>query len=126
MGLGRALPMLLKERGASFAELGTFSLQSWPFSLKLLWAPLVDCLYVRRFGRRKTWMVPAQLLIGVIMIAGSSRLATLLDGGERPAIVPLTLMFLAMNFLCATQDIAVDGWALTMLSRLVLMGERGW
>jgi len=35
----------------------------------------------------------------------------------KPAINTLTALFLAMNFLCATQDIAVDGWALTMLRK---------
>ena len=70
MGLGRVIPMILKDHGASFSSLGTFSLQSWPFSLKLLWAPLVDCLYISRFGRRKTWMVPSQVLIGLVMIYG--------------------------------------------------------
>mmetsp|Transcript_53596 Transcript_53596/g.149089 ORF Transcript_53596/g.149089 Transcript_53596/m.149089 type:complete len:451 (-) Transcript_53596:110-1462(-) len=116
MGLGKVLPMILKERGASFSELGTFSLQSWPFSLKLLWAPLVDTVYVRQFGRRKTWMVPAQLLIGVIMLYTSTMLDDLLYT-DRPAIMPLTMFFLSMNFFCATQDIAVDGWALTMLRK---------
>ena len=115
MGLGKVVPMILKERGCSYAELGTFTLQSWPFSLKLLWAPLVDSLFVARFGRRKTWMVPAQLLIGLILIWGSTKINALLYAEPTPRVAPLTLMFLAMNFLCATQDIAVDGWALTLL-----------
>ena len=36
--------------------------------MKLLWAPIVDCLYSRRLGRRKTWLVPLQFLIGAIML----------------------------------------------------------
>lgn len=111
MGLGRVVPMILKERGATFSELGYFSLQSWPMSLKLLWAPLVDTIYVARFGRRKTWMVPAQILIGIIMIMLSTHLNSML---MQRAVMPLTLSFFALNALAATQDIAVDGWALTM------------
>jgi PAT family acetyl-CoA transporter-like MFS transporter 1 len=61
-------------------------------------------------------MVPAQLLIGAIMIFASGQMDSLLYG-EEPAILHLTCIFLAMNFLCATQDIAVDGWALTLLRR---------
>lgn len=114
MGLGRVVLLTLKERGASYAEIGTFSLQAWPFSLKLLWAPLVDTLYIERCGRRKTWLVPAQLLIGLTAMCASAHIESLL---EKPAILPLTLLFLSMNFLCATQDIAVDGWALTMLRK---------
>jgi PAT family acetyl-CoA transporter-like MFS transporter 1 len=37
--------------------------------------------------------------------------------GVKPSVRPLTGFFLALYFLMATQDIAVDGWALTMLSR---------
>ena len=40
-----------------------FTLVSWPFSLKMLWAPLVDSCYIKAFGRRKSWLVPTQLLI---------------------------------------------------------------
>jgi len=42
-----------------------YSLTKWPFSLKLLWAPLVDALYVQKFGRRKSWLLPVQYLIGM-------------------------------------------------------------
>lgn len=45
-----------------------FSLVNWPFSLKLLWAPIVDSVYSNRFGRRKSWLIPAQFLIGFFMI----------------------------------------------------------
>lgn len=38
---------------------------------------------------------------------------------EDPNTTFLTLMFFCLNFLAATQDIAVDGWALTMLRKLV-------
>lgn len=41
-----------------------FSLAAWPFSLKLLWAPLVDALYIQRIGRRKSWLIPVQYLMG--------------------------------------------------------------
>jgi PAT family acetyl-CoA transporter-like MFS transporter 1 len=34
-----------------------------------------------------------------------------------PDIAILTFYFFCLNFLAATQDIAVDGWALTMLKR---------
>eukprot|EP00928_Gymnodinium_smaydae_P071721 TRINITY_DN55225_c0_g1_i1.p1 TRINITY_DN55225_c0_g1~~TRINITY_DN55225_c0_g1_i1.p1 ORF type:complete len:438 (-),score=74.86 TRINITY_DN55225_c0_g1_i1:53-1366(-) len=96
----------------SFSEQGTFMLAAWPFSLKLLWAPLVDSWYVERCGRRKSWMVPAQLLIGVLLL----HLSQVIDGlFASKDITTLTMLFFGLYFLCATQDIAVDGWALTML-----------
>lgn len=45
-----------------------FSFSYWPFSMKLLWAPIVDSLYIKSFGRRKTWLVPVQYLIGITML----------------------------------------------------------
>lgn len=29
-----------------------------PFSLKMLWAPIIDLYYFKDFGKRKTWIVP--------------------------------------------------------------------
>jgi PAT family acetyl-CoA transporter-like MFS transporter 1 len=40
-------------------------------------------------------------------------------GQEHVNIMFLTVIFFMLNFLAATQDIAVDGWALTMLSRYI-------
>eukprot|EP00929_Paragymnodinium_shiwhaense_P030550 TRINITY_DN17291_c0_g1_i1.p1 TRINITY_DN17291_c0_g1~~TRINITY_DN17291_c0_g1_i1.p1 ORF type:complete len:470 (+),score=99.72 TRINITY_DN17291_c0_g1_i1:72-1481(+) len=96
----------------SFSEQGTFALAAWPFSLKLLWAPLVDSVYMEKCGRRKTWMVPAQLIIGAILLHLSANLEALFEAKD---VTTMTLLFLTLYFLCATQDIAVDGWALTML-----------
>ena len=90
----------------------------------------VDSLYVASFGRRKTWLVPVQYLIGVTMFVLSLKVSfpfhALLGSmfplfkvndylGEHPDVTTLTAMFFFLNFLAATQDIAVDGWALTML-----------
>lgn len=119
LGLAGSVPLILQSRSASYTEQAFFSLVFWPFSLKLLWAPLVDAVYVRRFGRRKSWLVPTQYVLGLFMIGLSRRVDALLgDGqGRGPDVVALTATFFLFEFLAATQDIAVDGWALTMLSR---------
>jgi PAT family acetyl-CoA transporter-like MFS transporter 1 len=103
-----------------------FALCSWPFSLKLLWAPIVDACFSRRFGRRKSWLVPVQLVAGALMVGGSDYVerelglggaATVGVAADSMNVRGLTFFFFALYFLMATQDIAVDGWALTMLSR---------
>lgn len=95
-----------------------FSFVNWPFSIKLLWAPIVDALFWPKFGRRKTWLVPVQYLLGAMMIIMSSGITDWLgDDNTPPSMMILTISFLFLNFLAATQDIAVDGWALTMLKR---------
>ncbi|KAL4713988.1 hypothetical protein ACJJTC_005619 [Scirpophaga incertulas] len=118
LGLAAAVPMLLQNRGITYTQQAEFSLVYWPFSLKLLWAPIVDAFYCPKFGRRKTWLVPVQYLIGIVMIIMSFNVTGWL-GSETiaPSMTLLTASFMFLNFLAATQDIAVDGWALTMLKR---------
>ena len=117
MGLSGSIPLIMKDSGASYGDLSMFSMVSLPFSLKLLWAPIVDSIYIRGFGRRKTWLIPVQLLCGVVMLFGSLFITDWISGVTGPDARTLTLFFSFLYFLMATQDIAVDGWALTMLSR---------
>jgi PAT family acetyl-CoA transporter-like MFS transporter 1 len=122
MGLSASIPMIMKEKGASYQALSVFSLVSIPFSLKLFWAPLVDSIYISSMGRRKTWLIPVQLLCGALMLVVSRNIDGWMDtvaedGSRSPDVHTLTAFFMILYFLMATQDIAVDGWALTMLSR---------
>lgn len=41
-----------------------FSAVDLPYSLKLLWAPMVDAAYSRRIGKRKSWLIPVEISIG--------------------------------------------------------------
>lgn len=119
LGLAGSIPLILQSKNVSYKDQAFFSFVFWPFSVKLLWAPLVDALYLSRFGRRKSWLVPTQYLLGLFMLCLSFTVDSLLEsnGGHGPDVLTLTLMFFMLAFLAATQDIAVDGWALTMLSR---------
>lgn len=118
LGLAGAVPMLLQNRGITYTQQAEFSFVNWPFSVKLLWAPIVDALFWPKFGRRKTWLVPVQYLIGIVMIIMSHSVTDWLGSADNPpSMYYLTVSFLFLNFLAATQDIAVDGWALTMLKR---------
>lgn len=123
LGLTGSLPYILSSRKVSYADQGTFSFAFWPFSLKLIWAPIVDSIFLKKVGRRKSWMVPIQYMLGAFMILFADYTKQLLDGdgstgeGSHSGIVLLTTIFFMFTFLAATQDIAVDGWALTMLSK---------
>ncbi|XP_045448041.1 acetyl-coenzyme A transporter 1 [Melitaea cinxia] len=118
LGLAGAVPMLLQNKGITYTQQAEFSFVNWPFSIKLLWAPIVDAIFWPEFGRRKTWLVPVQYLIGIVMIIMSYSMTDWLGQHEQaPRMTMLTISFLFLNFLAATQDIAVDGWALTMLKR---------
>ena len=118
IGLAASVPMVLQAKMIGYRQQAMFSLVSWPFSIKLLWAPIVDSMYSRTFGRRKSWLVPVQYMIGICMILLSYTVDVLMgEGNLPPNVFLLTVFFLVLHFLAATQDIAVDGWALTMLSR---------
>lgn len=52
LGLAGSIPLILQSKSVSYKDQAFFSFVFWPFSLKLLWAPLVDALYFSRFGRR--------------------------------------------------------------------------
>ncbi|XP_059019683.1 acetyl-coenzyme A transporter 1 isoform X2 [Mustela lutreola] len=119
LGLAGSIPLILQSKNVSYTDQAFFSFVFWPFSLKLLWAPLVDAVYFRNFGRRKSWLVPTQYILGLFMIYLSTQVDRLLGNtdGRTPDVVALTVTFFLFEFLAATQDIAVDGWALTMLSR---------
>lgn len=117
LGLAGSIPLILQSKSISYKDQAFFSFVFWPFSLKLLWAPLVDALYFSRFGRRKSWLVPTQYLLGLFMLYLSVTVNSLMQSEGGPNVVALTAVFFMLAFLAATQDIAVDGWALTMLSR---------
>ncbi|CAG0891145.1 unnamed protein product, partial [Darwinula stevensoni] len=121
LGLAASIPMILANRGVTYKQQAEYSFVSWPFSIKLLWAPIVDSLFFARMGRRKTWLVPTQYLLGIGMLLLSYHVDDLLGEDDNPETKPrvaaLTAAFFSLNFLAATQDIAVDGWALTMLKR---------
>ncbi|XP_034356835.1 acetyl-coenzyme A transporter 1 isoform X2 [Arvicanthis niloticus] len=119
LGLAGSIPLILQSKNVSYTDQAFFSFVFWPFSLKLLWAPLVDAVYFKNFGRRKSWLVPTQYTLGIFMIYLSTQVDHLLGNidGRTPDVVALTVTFFLFEFLAATQDIAVDGWALTMLSR---------
>lgn len=118
MGLAMgSVPFLLKPH-ISYGQIGVFSLASYPYSLKLFWSPIVDAVWSRRLGRRKSWITPVQLLSGLAMLYLAGRVESMLNSaGESDANVwTFTKWWFFLVFLCATQDIAVDGWALTLIS----------
>ncbi|KAI0932743.1 hypothetical protein AcW1_000228 [Taiwanofungus camphoratus] len=109
-----SIPFILREH-LSYSQLAIFSLSGYPYSLKLLWSPIVDSVFWPKFGRRKSWIIPMQLIIGTIMLALSFNAEGLMtDPADH--IYSLTAAFTGLVLFSATQDIAVDGWALTLLS----------
>ncbi|CAH8435911.1 unnamed protein product [Schistosoma turkestanicum] len=135
IGLSASIPFMLQSSyyTGSYQAQATFSLVFWPFSFKLVWAPIIDSIYSTHIGRRKTWLIPTQYAIGIELIILANYINHWL--GRDPNnpwsplgthhsidIISLTIAFFGLTFLAATQDIAVDGWAISILSKKNL----GW
>ena len=102
------LPAMLRAQGVSLQNVGLASLLALPWALKFLWAPLVDRYGAARWGLRRTWIVPLQLLTVVTLLVLSRVEPT-------AQLEPMLLGVLVLNLLAATQDIATDGLAVTIL-----------
>lgn len=109
-----SVPFLLKDAATSYADLALFSFASMPYSVKLLIAPVVDSVYSVRVGRRKSWIVPAQLVSGSLLLLLADAIASWVRSGNVRLLMPTFFVVLAT---AAIQDIAVDGWSLTMLQK---------
>src|SRR5450432_4559115 len=64
---GTTLLVWMRESGVDLATIGLFALVGTPYTVKFLWAPLVDALDVpvlsRLLGRRRGWLILSQLLL---------------------------------------------------------------
>jgi len=103
------LPAMLREQGVSLEGVGLASLLALPWALKFAWAPLVDRHGLSRFGHRRSWIVPLQLLTVVTLLVLSTVEPTV-------DLQAMLLGVLVLNFLASTQDIATDGLAVTILA----------
>ena len=73
-----SIPFILRSH-LSYSQIGIFALSGYPYSLKLIWSPIVDSIFFRRIGRRKSWIVPMQLIIGSLMLWIAQNSEELLD-----------------------------------------------
>ena len=116
---GLTTPVLLRQR-VSYDVIGSFSVTEYPYSLKAAWSPLVDNVYSSALGRRKSWLVPSLFFGGLILLGLGMMQNTLVDkivGGKTGALFVLVAAWFILILLCATINIATDGWALELLSK---------
>ncbi|XP_053992757.1 acetyl-coenzyme A transporter 1-like isoform X2 [Hylaeus volcanicus] len=122
IGLSTSIVFLLQGY-VSYKDLGLFSLVTLPFSLKIFWAPLVDSFYIERIGRRKTWIIGTLSFLVMFWAGYPSSVdswlgyANTTQGQGKPNVSNLILYFVVLFVLMSTQDIVVDGWSLTLLSK---------
>src|SRR5947209_7645100 len=109
---GNTLGYWMRDEGTTLAAIGFLSWVGVAYSLKFLWAPLVDRLDAPGFGwlgRRRGWMIVTQIGVAV----GLAAIAAIgLNGGL--AFIGLLALFVALS--SATQDIVVDAWRIEAAS----------
>lgn len=116
LGFSAGLPFLLvfstlsawlRESGIDRTTIGLLSWVGLAYSLKLLWAPIVDRVplpgLTRALGRRRSWMLIAQFAV-IAALAGMAH------SDPTANLTALVLLALLAAFSSATQDIAVDAW----------------
>jgi len=119
LGFASGLPLLLTYStlqawlatvGVRRAAIGAFALVGTSYSLKFLWAPLMDRVPPPLpLGRRRGWGITIQLLlIGAILALGSCN-----PKHNLPRIAALAVV---VAFLSASQDIVIDAWRVESLN----------
>jgi PAT family beta-lactamase induction signal transducer AmpG len=98
----------------SLQEIGFLTLVGTAYTLKFLWAPLVDRYAPPWLGRRRGWMVLMQVLLALGLLAMGC-----LSPGQ--TLLPLALLAVLVAFCSATQDIAFDAYRSDVLHK----DERG-
>lgn len=112
LGISSGLPLVLTgstltawmaTEGVDVKTIGLFALVSLPYSIKFLWAPLLDRFRLPFLGRRRGWMILTQIALG-FAIAAMGRL--------EPAANPVAVAVAALvvSFFSASQDVVVDAY----------------
>lgn len=116
--VGNTLGFWMRENGIELSTIGFLSWVGLAYSLKFLWAPLVDKLNApvlgRWLGRRRGWMLLSQLVAGLALVGMAlvqPREGQLVLGGwVLDQLVVFGALALVVAFASATQDIVIDAW----------------
>ncbi|APR81017.1 AmpG permease [Minicystis rosea] len=111
----QALPVLMRKRGLELSVISLSQLLMLPWALKFLWAPFVDRYHSPALGRRRSWILPLQILSVLVATA-------LAFVDPSASLMPMMVALVCTNVIAATQDIATDGLAVELLEGT----ERGY
>lgn len=116
-----AIPDAMKTNGIEIEHIGLLALAQLPWSLKPIWAPLMDRYTIPFLGKRRGWIFVCQFALLLLTLT----LATI------PASVDTLWKLGAVSFIIAffsaSQDIALDGYAVELLNKeeqAVVVGSR--
>lgn len=104
----QSLSAWLRQQGINRATIGMLAWVGLAYTFKFVWSPIVDRMplpvLTRWLGKRRSWMIFAQLGIAVGLFNMS------LSNPQPGSVLPIAMWALFVAFFAATQDIAVDAW----------------
>jgi PAT family beta-lactamase induction signal transducer AmpG len=104
-----SIPDWMRSIGVDIRIVGLFTLAQAPWAFKVVWSPLMDRYVPPFWGRRRGWMAVTQIALGVIglLFAGVGR--------HPDALWVVGALALAVALASASQDIAIDAYAVEVL-----------
>jgi len=100
---GGTLKAWMKDQNVDLTVIGLFALVGTPYSLKFLWAPILDRFSIPGFGRRRGWLLVTQscILIGLWILSRMDPTSMTFQ---------VALVCLGIAFFSASQDTVVDAY----------------
>jgi len=109
---GSTLQVWMAQSGVDIRTIGLFAAVGTPYTIKFLWAPIVDALDVpvlaRLLGRRRGWLLLSQFLLVIAIV-----LLGFCDPAAAPWLVAVAALLVATA--SATQDIVIDAFRVESL-----------
>jgi PAT family beta-lactamase induction signal transducer AmpG len=107
------VPAWLRSEGVGLAEIGFFSLISFPYTWKFVWSPIMDRFTLPFLGRRRGWMLVTQLSLAASIAA---------LGYLKPEFSIWSIAYLAAGvaFFSASQDVVLDAYRRELLPDIEL------
>ena len=107
------VPAWLRSEGVGLAEIGFFSLISFPYTWKFVWSPIMDRFTLPFLGRRRGWMLVTQLSLAASIAA---------MGYLKPEFSIWAIAYLAAGvaFFSASQDVVLDAYRRELLPDIEL------
>ena len=105
---GPALQAWLTMDGIDVARIGFITLVSLPYTLKFLWAPLMDRVDLPLLGRRRGWIVLTQVLLALALLA-------LADASPVTTMGRFAVLGVVVAFMSASQDVVIDAYGTDVL-----------
>ena len=106
-----AIPDWMRDIGVDIRIVGLFTLAQIPWTFKFVWSPLMDRFVPPKLGRRRGWAMISQIALFVSVFA----LAGVGHHPDTPWVV--LAITLAIAFAGATQDVAIDAYAVDVLRK---------